>query len=774
MSLAPTSTVTDRECLETWTRHPGAESLRPVVERYAVFVYASALRRTGQMVQAEEVTRAVFLVLARRARKLRRKTPLAGWLFQVTALACRQLRPKRPTLWLGRWFGGATRGQATPGQPGEGGAEVAETSLRLRVVSEVDAALDRLPAAQRDAVLLRSVLNLDWDSVTRILGISERRVQKRHASGWKKLWKRLLKRGCPVDGNGLDRAAAAAEWTTLIPEELASEILAAIEGTRAARPSFKLARRILNTLAWKRWRRRLACGIPTFLVLVATVIGTAIYVDSRTGSSRLITAFLVWSVKHEARTVPGLAQPARAWPTNPTTPRLEASSVRRASDLYQTTNLWLVHLKFSEEQWQALEPKRIGPLPHFLQPDGTVLLRHPQARRSGLAGVLGFDFDWGRADFELGGRTFTNVATRYKGNGTYLSSLSGWKRSFKVDLNKFTPGQKLGEIDEINLHNLIDDRSGMSDALAYEFFRDAGVPAPRTAYAYLTVSVTGEWERKPLGLYVLVEPVNEEFADEWFGSKKTPIFKPVTYELFRHLGDDWAAYAAIYDLKTRATPAQQRRVMDFARLVSFADDAEFAARLGEFLDLEEFARFLAGEVLLSCYDSFLSNGQNYYFYLDPRSNKFGFIPWDMDLAWGGFFLLGTMQQREQASIWHPWVGEHRFLERVMAVEPFRQLYRAQLEDFAARLFVPGRLQPRIDEVARILRSPIAAESDFRLEKFEQAVGDTWPEHSPRGGGQGANRPVLPIKRFIANRARSVRQQLDGKSEGIILRRSARQ
>ena len=69
----------------------------------------------------------------------------------------------------------------------------------------------------------------------------------------------------------------------------------------------------------------------------------------------------------------------------------------------------------------------------------------------------------------------------------------GSKQPFKVDLNKFAKGQKLGEVNELNFHNVIDDRSYMSDALAYEFFRDAGVPAPRTAYVYLSVSVERRW-----------------------------------------------------------------------------------------------------------------------------------------------------------------------------------------------------------------------------------------------------------------------------------------
>src|SRR5882724_1338148 len=90
----PKLPVTDRECLEAWRRGPGAENLRPLVERYGAFVYSSAYRRTGNADHAGEVTRAVFLVLARRARKLRKKTVLAGWLFHVTALAYRKLMGK--------------------------------------------------------------------------------------------------------------------------------------------------------------------------------------------------------------------------------------------------------------------------------------------------------------------------------------------------------------------------------------------------------------------------------------------------------------------------------------------------------------------------------------------------------------------------------------------------------------------------------------------------------------------------------------------------------
>ena len=756
MSAVPPIIATDRECLQAWRRRRvGAESLRALVERYVGFVYSSAYRRTGSAGHAEEVTRAVFLVLARRARRLRTKTVLAGWLFHVTTVACRKLvgRSKRRRWW--RWFGRKPRNTAPP-----------VLALWPRVAPELDAAIERLSAAQRNAVLLRVLLNQDLASVATTLRTSERRAGCRIAHGLRILSWRLRQ----TDDKSLAQVCAAEGCAVPVPEGLAAAILAEMDACRRRRPSLKLARRTLNALAWARWRPRFVIGIPSLSLLLVLAAILIWQIDSRSGHSRLISTFLIWSVKHEARAVPGMSQPARPWPTKEASVRLNAADVSTAEDLYQTTNIWLAHLKFTRQQWEALEPKRIAPLPNFMQPDGSVLLRNPQAQRSGLAGVLGFDFNWASADFDFGGVFFTNVAVRVKGNGTYLASLFGDKRPFKVDLNKFTKGQKLGAADALTFNNLINDCSCLSDALAYQFFRAAGVPAPRTAYAYLTVSVAGTWDRKPLGLYFMPEVVDEHFTWERFGSKRTPIFKPVTYELFKHLGDDWTAYAAIYDLKTTATVEQQRRVIEFARLVTYGSDSEFAEQVGKFLDLEKFARYLACEVLLANYDGFLSDGQNFYLYLDCTSNKFGFIPWDLDFSWGGFYLLGTAGERERASIWHPWVGQHRFLERVMAVPEFRRLYRAQLEDLLARLMVPSRLNQRIDDLAKVLRGPITAESDFRLRKFDEALSGQPAKTSPDRSTKGPDRPAHQIKWFVEQRAASVRAQLDGKSKGIILQR----
>ena len=199
-----------------------------------------------------------------------------------------------------------------------------------------------------------------------------------------------------------------------------------------------------------------------------------------------------------------------------------------------------------------------------------------------------------------------------------------------------------------------------------------------------------------------------------------------------------------------------------------ADDAEFARRIADFLDLDEFAGFLAGLVLLSSYDGFLTNGQNFYLYLDPHSNKFGFIPWDLDRAWGEFPYVASAPAREEASIWRPWSHRNRFLERVMAVEEFRRIYRNRLEAMLSTAFVPERLYRRIDEMAAVIRGPVAAESDFRLRRFDQAVSTNWLAAPRDGAPDGPNKPVHQLKRFISKRAESVRKQLDGTAEGQTL------
>jgi spore coat protein H len=542
----------------------------------------------------------------------------------------------------------------------------------------------------------------------------------------------------------------------------------------------------------------------------------------------------------------------------------------KPSDLFKGTNVWTVHLKFTPDQWEAMEPKggdggffggpggARGPggpggfggpamflAPSFLKhgdqnqdgklsreefeslggkwftewdKDKSGILRADQLRaglnsaveppnfgppgaggpggggprmnlqgaegkRNGLASAMGIEFKYVHADLDFAGRPFKDVAVRYKGNGTFMQSRGSLKHSFKIDLNKHVDGQKLAGVTKLNLHNNVTDASWMNEVLSHRLFRDAGAPASRTAYARVYVTVPGKHDHQYLGLYSLVEDVDNNFAQERFGMRKGAIFKPVTPSPFADLGDDWKNYNQTYDPKTELAPEQKQRVIDFCKLVTKAGDAEFAATVGGFLELDEFARFMAVTTWLSTMDSILGPGQNYYVYLHPKTGKFQFIPWDLDHSFGQFGMMGSPDQRENLNIHRPWLGENRFLERVFNVEEFKKLYLAHLSEFSKTLFQPERFDKQVDEIAAAIRPAVKEESDEQLARFDKVINGEPVQPAgfggfgrPRPGAEGGDgprfggpggfmQPAKPIKAFVKARAQSVTDQLAGKSEG---------
>lgn len=525
--------------------------------------------------------------------------------------------------------------------------------------------------------------------------------------------------------------------------------------------------RWLPARGWKRWL------VLTLLVAASLVLALVVLAVSVAVAWHKSPRFQMWAMEKMMTLGPVEAMDT---PGNPglravyAGPVASAEAVRGSADIFQPTNVWNLHFKFTAEQWERIQYQRVPPVPGLLREDGSVALRNTNASRNGLAGSLGFEFPWSEAEVEFGGRRFTHAGVRFKGNGTFLGALRTYRKPWKLDLERNTKGQKFGGRSVFNLGNLSADLTSLSDSLAYEYHRDAGNPAPRTAFARLFLSISGQETNRLLGPFVMVENPDAEWAREQFGRKGVALFKPVTYDLFGDLGPDWTNYHGIYDPKTKTTTAQRQRVIEFARLHTHGTDDEFAARLGEFLDLDSVARFLAAECLLANLDSFMGQGQNYLMSLDAEGQRFAFVPWDLDHAWGEFPMMGTAEQREHLDIWHPWVEPNRFVARLFRVEEFRKRYRAELERQLATVFVPGRLNRRVDELAGVFR-PLAAEwSTNRLAKLEQAVSTNLVPRVEGGDPFGPHRPAWPLKHFIAIRAASVRAQLDGRERGQIVSR----
>src|SRR6185312_10820547 len=86
-------TQQDRDLQEyVQTRSP--QAFARLVDRYINVVHSAATRQVRDAATAQDVTQAVFLVLAQKAGNVRPEQPLAAWLLQVTRYAASNARRK--------------------------------------------------------------------------------------------------------------------------------------------------------------------------------------------------------------------------------------------------------------------------------------------------------------------------------------------------------------------------------------------------------------------------------------------------------------------------------------------------------------------------------------------------------------------------------------------------------------------------------------------------------------------------------------------------------
>jgi hypothetical protein len=422
-------------------------------------------------------------------------------------------------------------------------------------------------------------------------------------------------------------------------------------------------------------------------------------------------------------------------------------------ELFSHTTVWNAHLSFTPGEWKAIEPT-IRPPSGKPAATGEWLHGNPGERNGWRTVQFGIHFTFAHADLTFEGMPFKDIAARYKGSATYSPrSIAAGKNSLKLDLNKFVKGQKLAGVSTLNFHNAIADPSWLNEVLAYRLYRDAGVPAPRTAYVRVHLTVPGTYDRRYSGLYVLVENIDSNFVRARFPTDEGAVLKPVSVNLFSDLGDVWDdRYHQTYDPKTDLTDAEKARIIAFCRLVTHATDADFSARIAGFVDLDQFSRYFAVVAWLNNWDSILDRGQNFYMWLNPATGKFLFIPWDQDHSFG-YFGAQPSGSHTTGDVRKPWPNHVRFLERMMAVPALRAMYLDRMREFSRTIFQPARFSAEVAELAPILR-PLA-----RLDPPKPAGTQRFVAMDPMEAFETIVAGKAGLLPFTIERARNVQQQL---------------
>jgi RNA polymerase sigma-70 factor (ECF subfamily) len=161
----PGDTPLPRTALEA-ARAGDLAAFDDLMRQYQRLVLVTALRLTGNLHDAQDISQDVFLKLYRNLNKLD-TTSLTSWLYRVTVNACydrrRRNRPEDPVDY-------ADRLPAAGGDPHESLAE--EERRHVLALS-----LRMLPEKERAALVLRDLEGLSTEETAEILGSSEATVR---------------------------------------------------------------------------------------------------------------------------------------------------------------------------------------------------------------------------------------------------------------------------------------------------------------------------------------------------------------------------------------------------------------------------------------------------------------------------------------------------------------------------------------------------------------------------------------------------------------------
>jgi RNA polymerase sigma factor (sigma-70 family) len=215
---------TDRQLLDRYVSEGARDAFAEIVRRHTDRVYAACLRLLGDPHLAEDAVQATFLVLVRKARRIRPGAVLADWLFW-TARHCAQeiRRAGRRRAAHEREAAMSRSREGTPAGPDAGG--------ELR--AQLDLALAALPASQRQAAVLHYFYGRTQQEIAREVGCPRTTVTRRISSALEKLRRGLSRRGVALSAAALT-AALAEEAAVTAPAGLAASVEAACLGGAAA------------------------------------------------------------------------------------------------------------------------------------------------------------------------------------------------------------------------------------------------------------------------------------------------------------------------------------------------------------------------------------------------------------------------------------------------------------------------------------------------------------------------------------------------------------
>lgn len=249
------------------------------------------------------------------------------------------------------------------------------------------------------------------------------------------------------------------------------------------------------------------------------------------------------------------------------------------------------------------------------------------------------------ADLVIDGVLYPNVGVRYKGNSTYWLRANGQKAPFNIDLKAFGIDQEVLGNSKIILNNQWSDASLMREVIAYRVLNEF-TPSSRANFIKLVINGDN------YGIYTNVEHVGGKFTKRWFGNEDGFRYKavppdnwddtikqppPLADLALQDISGSLSRAERAYELKNRETdPLRHLDLLDAIDVLNNTPSVDMLAEFDPLFDTDNAIWALALNNAVCSLDAYYDSGRNYYLYHDPKHDRLSIIPWDFNMAFGGY------------------------------------------------------------------------------------------------------------------------------------------
>ena len=230
----------DSELLRRYAREKSDAAFAALVARHVNMVYSAALRKIGNPAAAQEITQAVFIILAQKANRLLPHPALSGWLYQTTRLTAANFQRTE-----------IRRTRREQEAYMQSLSRRTEPELWTQIMPLLEDAMGDLGEKDRNALALRFFEGKTFQEIGTAFRVSENAARKRTDYALEKLRAYFFKRGV-TSTTGSIAAAMSANSVHAAPAMLAktAAAMALAKGATTSTSTLALVKGALKIMAW--------------------------------------------------------------------------------------------------------------------------------------------------------------------------------------------------------------------------------------------------------------------------------------------------------------------------------------------------------------------------------------------------------------------------------------------------------------------------------------------------------------------------------------------